>query len=131
MDLIPKRSFFGDFFDDFFDMPVVKSNDIMQTDVYEENDNYVIEVDIPGFNKEDVTIDYNKGYLNISAKREETKEDKNYIRRERFYGQYKRSFYIGEIDESKIKASFEDGILKVNVPKEQLEDKSKKVIEIE
>ncbi|MDD3821692.1 MAG: Hsp20/alpha crystallin family protein [Bacilli bacterium] len=132
MNLLPRRGFFGDLFDDFFDIPLVTTNNIMKTDIYEEDNNYVVEMDIPGFKKEDVTVDYDKGYLTIRAKKEtEVKEDKNYIKRERFYGEYKRSFYIGELDESSIKANFENGILKVAFPKKQLEHPSKKTITIE
>jgi len=132
MHLIPKNTFFREIFDDLFDMPIMKSGDIMRSDIYEEDDNYVVEMDIPGFNKEDLLVDYNNGYLNIIAKKEtEQEKNKNYIRRERYYGEYKRSFYVGDIDESLIKANFENGILKVIFPKKQLEDNSKKVIEIE
>ncbi|MDD2489959.1 MAG: Hsp20/alpha crystallin family protein [Bacilli bacterium] len=132
MHLIPKNTFFREIFDDLFDMPIMRSGDIMRSDIYEEDDNYVVEMDIPGFNKEDLLVDYNNGYLNIIAKKEtEQEENKNYIRRERYYGEYKRSFYVGDIDESLIKANFENGILKVIFPKKQLEDNSKKVIEIE
>jgi HSP20 family protein len=132
MSLLPRETFFRDIFEDLFDLPVLKTADVMRSDVYEKNGNYIIEIDIPGFQKEDINIDYTKGYLNISAIREETKEEeKNYIRRERFLGQYKRSFYIGEIDESQVKANFENGILKVSFPKKQLETESKKLIEIE
>lgn len=132
MHLIPKNTFFREIFDDLFDMPIMRSGDIMRSDIYEEDDNYVVEMDIPGFNKEDLLVDYNNGYLNIIAKKEtEQEKNKNYIRRERYYGEYKRSFYVGDIDESLIKANFENGILKVIFPKKQLEDNSKKVIEIE
>ena len=114
-------------------MPIFKSFEMMRSDIYEEGDNYVVEVDIPGFQRKDIAIDYNKGNLNISAKREEDKEDKNkkYIRRERYYGEYKRSFYIGEVDESLIKAKFDNGILKISFPKKQIETANKKLIEIE
>ena len=80
---------------------------------------------MPGFKKEDVTIDYNNGYLTVSAKKEKVVEDKNFVRRERYYGELKRSYYVGEIDESLIKANFEDGILKLVVPKSNKELQSK------
>lgn len=130
MFLIPRRSFFRDDFDDFFDFPTFSSNVLMKSDIYEEGNNYVIEIDLPGFKKEDVTINYDKGYLTIEAKKEETKEEKkNYVKRERYYGEFKRSFYVGDIDDSLIKAKFEDGILKINFPKKELENK--KLIDIE
>ena len=136
MHLIPKDAFFREIFDDLFDMPVQRTVDIMKSDVYVENDNYVIEMDTPGFKREDIKIDYNKGYLNVNAKKEELNEEKDennkkYIRKERYYGEYKRSFYVGDIDESLIKANFENGILKISFPKKQLENASKKLIEIE
>lgn len=132
MHLVPRNSFFREFIDDFFDTSIAKSGEMIRTDIYEEDENYVVEMDVPGFSKEDIIIDYNNDYLTISAKRETTKEEtKNYIRRERYYGEYKRSFYVGDIDEAQIKANFKDGILKVVFPKKQLEGKSKKVITID
>ncbi len=135
MQLVPKNTFFREIFDDLFDMPALKSVDMMRSDVYEENDSYVIEIDIPGFKKSDIDINYNKGYFTINAKKEistdEQGENKKYIRKERHYGEYKRSFYVGEIDESLIKAKFDNGTLKLTFPKKQLESANKKSIEIE
>lgn len=132
MDLLPRKSVFRDLFDDLFEMPLVTSNNIMRSDIYEENNQYVVEIDIPGFHKEDINIDYNNGYLNITAKKEEEIEDnKNYIRKERFYGKYQRRFYVGDIDEASIKANFDNGILKVVFPKKQLDKPSGKNIAIE
>jgi HSP20 family protein len=134
MDLIPKNIFFREIFDDLLDMPTLKSAEMMRSDIYEEGNNYIIEVDIPGFQKENIFVDYEKGYLNIKAqKSKETNDEdkeKKYLRRERYYGEFKRSFYIGDIDESQIEANFENGILKVLFPKKQAEDKNKKLIEI-
>jgi len=132
MDLIPKNYFFRDFFDDFFDLPSLRPREMIRSDIYEDGDNYVVEMDVPGFYREDIVVDYSNGYLNIIAKKEsKVEDDKNYIRRERYYGEYKRSFYLGDIDESLIKATFKNGILKVAFPKKQAEDTAKKVIEIE
>lgn len=137
MHLVPKNTFFREIFDDLFDLPAIKSIDIMRSDIYEEGNNYIIEVDIPGFKKKDIKIDYNKGYLNVNAQRKESTNKENeakgkkYIRKERYYGEYKRSFYVGDIDESSIKANFDDGTLKVSFPKKQLENADKKLIEIE
>ena len=98
---------------------------------YEKDNNINIEMDIPGFNKEDINIEINKGNLVVTAeKNEEENEDKKYLRRERkFYGKYQRSFYLGEIDEENIEASFENGILKISIPK-KTEEETKKLIEI-
>jgi len=118
MNLITRDPFFGNLFDDFGDFKI-KSN-TMKSDIYEEDGNYVIEVDIPGLKKDDVCVDYEDGYITITAKHEEEKneENKNYIKRERQYGEMSRSYYIGELEEDKIKAKFKDGILKLTFPKE-------------
>ena len=128
MSLVPRSFFLDDFFDDF---GKVKVQD-MKCDIYEEDNNYVVEMDIPGFNKDEIDIDVEKGYLTISASHNEEKdeENKNYIRKERVYGSTKRQFYVGVVDEDSIKASFSDGVLKVIVPKKE-EISNKKKIEIE
>ncbi len=129
MSLVPKKIFFDDFFDDF--MPTTKTMD-MKCDIYEEGKNYIIELDAPGFDKKDISIDVDNKYLTISANHEssEDESDRNYIRKERSYTNMSRSFYIGSVDEKDIKANFKDGILKVVVPKEEKVDNKKK-IEIE
>ena len=99
------------------------SNSIMKTDIKESENDYEINIDLPGYKKEDVQAELKDGYLVITAKNESTVEDtgnKEYIRRERFYGTCSRSFYVGkEVTQEEIKAKFEDGILKVAVPKKQ------------
>ena len=127
MNLIP-RSFF---LDDFFDNDFRKVNDL-KCDIYEEGNNYVVEMDTPGYNKEEINIDVVKGYLTITAEHnsEFNDEGKNYIRKERRYGSTSRQFYVGDVDESSIKASFNDGVLKVVVPKKE-EIETKRKIEIE
>lgn len=129
MSLLP-RNYFGDIFDDF--MPTSRE-DNMKCDIYEKDGKYHIEMDIPGFKKEEISVETKDGYLTITAeKKDEVNEDdkeKNYIRRERTYGKYQRSFYLGDLDEEKIDASFENGMLKIEVPKKEEVD-SKKVIEI-
>ena len=94
MDLIPRRFNFDDMFDNFF---IEKSNSNMKCDVYEKGGNYHIEMDIPGFDKNDISIEVKNDYLTITAEKnnevsEEDKE-KRYIRQERSYGKYQRSFY--------------------------------------
>ena len=128
MDLIPRSFFLDDFFDDF---GKVKVNNF-KCDIYEEGNNYVVEVDTPGYSKDDIDIHVEKGYLTISASHDEekNKEGKNYIRKERVYGSTSRQFYVGDVDEDSIKASFNDGVLKVIVPKKE-EISTKKKIEIE
>lgn len=99
----------------------------MKTDVKEENGNYVMEVELPGVNKKDISVSYNEGYLTIEAKVEHGDDNKdkkgNYIHRERFSGAASRSYYVGEIDEKAINASYTDGVLNVSFPKEAQKQK--------
>ena len=127
MNLIPRSFFLDDFFDDFGKMKVHD----LKCDIYEKEDSYVVEMDVPGYRKDEISVDVEKGYLTITAEHneEQNDEDKNYIRKERVYGATKRQFYVGDIDEESIKASFADGVLKVVVPKKQ-ELSNKKTIEI-
>ncbi|MDD2409642.1 MAG: Hsp20/alpha crystallin family protein [Bacilli bacterium] len=129
MNLIPKSFFFNDDFDDFF-ITSSKRND-MKCDIYEKDNLYHIEMDIPGFDKDDINIELKNNYLTIKASKtkEEKDEDKNYIRRERSYGEYSRTFSLGEVDEDKVDAKFDNGTLLITVPKKH-EDEIKKTIEI-
>lgn len=110
--------------DVFFDEPVRGSKDLMNmmtTDVKEKGDNYEITVDLPGFKKEDVQVQLDKGCLTINAtrKQETNEEDGKYIRRERFSGSCSRSFRIADnITQEQIHAKFENGILTLDVPKQ-------------
>lgn len=128
MDLISRNFYLEDIFDDFISP---KKESKMKCDIYEKDGDYHIEVDIPGFNKDDINIETKNGYIIISAEKKEeiNDEEKNYIRRERRYGKYERSFYIGDIDSEKIEAEFKDGLLKVLIPKME-EIENKKIIEI-
>ena len=103
----------------------------MNCDVYEKENQIFIEIDMPGFNKENITIELNKGTLNIIAEiKYEEQEEKKYLCRERaHYGKYQRSFYLGEVEEDKIDAKFDNGILYICIPKKQ-EDDNKRMIEI-
>lgn len=129
MNLIPRSFFFDDDFDDFF-LSNPKRND-MKCDIYEENNEYHIDIDVPGFKKEDINIEVKDGYLTVSAKKEhEDKETKkNYIRRERSCGVYQRSFALGDVDIDKIDAEFNHGTLSIVVPKQE-NIEHKKTIEI-
>ena len=97
----------------------------MKTDVRETEDAYEVDIDLPGFKKDEVTITVENGYLNISAvkgldKDEKEKETGKYIRKERYAGACTRSFYVGEeVDPGEIKAEFKHGILKLFVPKKE------------
>jgi len=129
MSLLPGRFYLDNFFDDFTTDKKLMN---MNCDIYEEDGKYNIVMDIPGFDKKDINIDVEDGYLTIEASRniENNDEDKRYIRRERVYGSYKREFYVGDVNHDDINASFKDGTLKVVVPMVE-EKKSKKSISID
>ena len=97
------------------------SSSLMKTDIKETENDYEINIDLPGFKKEDVQAELKDGYLVITAKNESSMEDtssKEYIRRERFYGTCSRSFYVGkDVQQEDISAKFENGVLIMNVPK--------------
>lgn len=123
-----------DLFDTFFDdftrpaRSVAKYNtpttNVMRTDIKETDSSYELDIDLPGYKKEDVQAELKDGYLTISAKMNTVKEEKDqngkYLRKERYSGSCSRSFYVGEqIEQQDIKAKFEDGILKISVPKKE------------
>ena len=126
------------FKDPFFTRPFENSStQIMKTDIHEKNGNYMIEMELPGYMKEDIKADLKDGYLTITASKNETKEEKdskgNCIRKERYTGTCNRSFYVGEqVTQDDIHAAFKDGILSLQVPKDipKVED-SPKLITIE
>ena len=137
-DLVRKENnIFGldPFFDDFFDFPVFEGrknhHPVMQTDIKENDDSYELIIDVPGMKKEDINISLDNGYLTVSAviKKEDTSNHRD-VRQERYYGSYKRSFYVGDIDESQIDAKLEEGVLTITLPKEEKKAPAKKLIEI-
>ena len=135
MNLVPKFMFDDNLFDDFM-FPNIKGNQFsnMRCDIYEKDGNICLEMDIPGFNKEDVNIEIdNNDYLIITAEKNSSSEDaddKNYIRRERIYGKVQRSFYLDNVDKESIEATFENGILKINMSKKNEEKLLSQKIEI-
>ena len=102
-----------------------RAKNVMNTDVKETEDGYELEMDLPGFKKEEVSVELNDGYITIRAAKgldEDEKEKKTgkYIRRERYSGACERSFYVGEgVTQQDIKASFKHGILKLDIPKKE------------
>lgn len=122
--MIPRRNGNGlDVFDEVFMDPFFgeKENKIMKTDVKEKDGNYVLEIDVPGYDKEEIKIELQDGYITVTATRNEEKEDKNskYLKRERFTGMCSRSYYAGDnVKEEDIRASFKNGILTIAFPKE-------------
>lgn len=112
------------------------TNRLMKTDVHEKDGKYIMDIDLPGYKKDDVKISLYNGNLTISAEKNESNEEKdakgNLIRQERYSGSCSRSFYVGDsIRDNDIQASFKDGILTITVPTEaHKEEIEKKYIDI-
>ena len=140
-------SIFGeDLFDDFMGYPAGRQaaanaypqvKDMMKTDIREHDAGYEVDIDLPGFKKDEISIELENGYLTVSAakgldKDEEDKKGK-YIRKERYAGAMQRSFYVGEnLTQEDIKAKYENGILRLSVPKKEAKPvETKKTIAIE
>ena len=137
-------SIFGEnLFDDFFRFPdfgrdVEKklygkhAAQVMKTDVHEHDDHYVVDVDLPGFKKEDINIDVENDCLTISVERKVEDEDKrpNYVKRERVYGSFSRSFDVSGINVEGIQAAYNDGILTLTMPKKVEQKPAKCKLEI-
>ncbi len=116
--MLPKRNYYLNDYFDLFNSRLDKEKEYMKTDIFEHNNRYIIETDLPGIKKEDIKINYENGYLTIQASKNTLSSNPNtYIRRERFYGEIKRSFYIGIKEESSIKATYQNGILLISFPK--------------
>ena len=131
------ENLFDDFFDDFFDWPAYdkqmkdaqkklygrRADNMMKTDVRDHDDHYEIDVDLPGFKKEELSLELTDGYLTIKAakgldKDEKEKKTGKYIRRERYMGSMTRSFYVGDsITQDDVKAEYKNSVLKLSLPK--------------
>jgi len=132
------ENLFDDFFDDFFDFPVWDDRamqkaqkklygrhaaNMMKTDVQEHEDHYEVDIDLPGFKKDELSLELKDGYLVISAakgldKDEKEKETGKFVRRERYAGSMSRSFYVGaDVKQEDIHAKYESGVLKLSIPK--------------
>ena len=112
------------------------AKNMMKTDVRETDNTYEVDIDLPGFKKEDININYENGYLTISTSKGLDKDEKDeqghYIRQERYVGNMSRSFYLGDIPKEDIKAKYEGGVLRLSVPKadmKQVENSSTIYIE--
>ena len=126
-------------FDDMFDFDFDREFDrmmrplygkhaqnMMKTDVRETDNSYELDIDLPGFKKDEIKVELDNGYLSISAAKgldkDEEKKDGKYIRRERYAGSMNRTFYVGsQLTQQDIQAKFEDGILKISVPKKDVQ----------
>ncbi len=108
---------------------------VFGTDIKEEDDKFILEADLPGFKKEDIKLDVDNDILTISAERHSEHEDKdkrgNYVRCERSYGSYSRSFDVSAIDADKITATYEDGVLALTMPKKEALVPKKMRVEIQ
>ena len=128
------ENLFDDFFMDPFNDPLFNSSrnalygkhskNMMKTDVRETEGSYELDIDLPGFKKDEINAEIRDGYLTVSAAKgldkDESDKDGRYIRRERYAGQCSRSFYVGEgVTEQDISAKFEDGILRLSIPKKE------------
>ena len=119
------NNFVDDVFDDMFPFAgsyTTANYDLMKTDVKDAGDHYELEMEMPGVEKENIKAELKDGYLTVTAQQNTNKDEKdkegNYIRRERYAGTLSRSFYVGDaVSEEDIHAKYEDGILKLSVPK--------------
>lgn len=97
------------------------AKNLMKTDIREKDSGYELDIDLPGFKKDDLNIDLSNGYLTIQASKgldkDEQDKDGRYIRRERYAGSMSRSFYVGDVKPEEVSAKFEDGILRLDLPK--------------
>ena len=132
MNLMPRGFYLDDIFDDV-DREMRRNNAHMKCDVYENENNYTVEMDIPGYDKNDIKIESNDGLITVTAEKKDDKKEedkkKKYIRRERYYGKVTRSFSFSEIDEDNINAEFKNGTLLLTIPKKEKVD-NKKIINI-
>lgn len=150
-----RENLFDDFFDDFFGFPVIddkgmqkaqkqlygrNAQNMMKTDVREHEDHYEVDIDLPGFKKEELSLELKDGYLVINAakgiEKSETEEKTGkFVRRERYAGSMSRSFYVGEdMKQEDIRAKYESGVLMLDIPKLEArkpEVEEKKYIAIE
>lgn len=119
------------FDNDFFNAMSNRGN--FRADLKETNDSYLVVADLPGVKKGDIDIEFQNDNLVITAKREEAVEDnkESYVRRERHYGEFRRSFYIDNVDEDKVEAKFEEGVLRIHLPKLTKDDENKRKINIQ
>jgi len=129
--MLPKRNYYLNDYFDMFNMPYNKEKEYMKTDIYEADNKYILELDLPGIKKENIKVNYENGYLTITAEKNSLPaRPDTYIRRERFYGQIKRSFYIGIKKENDLKAKYSEGILTISFPKEDAYKKEQKNINV-
>ena len=127
--------FMSDFFNDDFFSPMEMTSEISKfnADVRETDNEYLVSAELPGVNKEDINLDYDNNNLIIRARRQEVHDDKreNYIRKERSYGEFSRSLYLNNVNKEGIRAKFDNGVLKIILPKQIKSEHSNSSIFIE
>lgn len=123
MDLIPKN------FEDMIDNITSFKGCNIKCDIYQKDGIYHIEAEVPGYKKEDIKLEYSDGYLTITGKKDQSRdeESKDYIKKERSSSECQRQIYVGDIDESTIKAKYDDGILHIELPKAKEKDDGKEI----
>ena len=134
------ENLFDDFFDDdFMRFPAwggrdplygKRAKNLMKTDVRETDKSYELDIDLPGFKKDEISVDLKEGYLTIQAAKGLDKDEKDkegrYIRQERYAGTCSRSFYVGDVEPDQVSAKYEDGILRISLPKAGKQELPKK-----
>ena len=131
------ENFFGDdFFGEHSPLYGKHGKNLMKTDIHEKDGGYELAIDLPGFKKDEISLDIKDGYLSISAQKglDKDEEDKKgrIIRQERYAGVCSRSFYVGDVKPEDVKAKYESGVLTITLPKDEpkkLENKSRITIE--
>ena len=130
-------NFFGDdFFGEHSPLYGKHGKNLMKTDIHEKDGGYELAIDLPGFKKDEISLDIKDGYLSISAQKglDKDEEDKKgrIIRQERYAGVCSRSFYVGDVKPEDVKAKYESGVLTITLPKDEpkkLDNKSRITIE--
>ena len=124
MMMLPRKRNDFDLWDEMFRDPFFtgeRESKLMKTDIKEKKDKYIVDIDLPGYEKEDIKVEIDNGYLIVNKKtshHKDEKEEGKYVRKERFVGECSRSFYVGEnVKQEDIKASFRNGTLKIEIPK--------------
>lgn len=127
------RDIFDSFFNDSFFPAFFPEGSGIRADIRETDREYIVDAEVPGVNKEDIKLDLKDDVLTISVERNEqlNEERENYIRRERRYGSYSRSFYVENVRHEDVTAKYKDGILTVVLPKAEGENNRKRRIEIQ
>lgn len=132
-DFLTMRSVFDDFFRDPFMSGFFESGNSMRADIRETEKEYIVEAEIPGAKKEDIKLSLKDDTLTIAVEQNETTEEKreNYLRKERRYGSYSRSFYVEGVKNEEVAAKYDNGVLTIHLPKTEDRNKNRHQIDIQ